>query len=116
VDWSPPAPVHNDTANDQFFPAAAFTPEGEAVLTFYDRRADPANKLVQLGVARSRDGGASWNESLVNQAPFNGDLSLHQSGIPFLGDYNGLAAVGNRTWAAWTATPFGRADVFVHPV
>lgn len=110
--WSQPAVVHAEPANDQFFPALAFNGT-EALLLFYDRRGDPANRLVQVGLARSQDGGTSWNETLLNQAPFDGDLSHHQSGGPFLGDYIGLAAAAGQAWAAWTATPFARGDVFV---
>lgn len=111
--WSTPAPVHASTDNDQFMPAAAFRGDGEALVLFYDRRADPNNKLTQVALARSRDGGASWNETLLPQAAFDGDRSLHQDGTPFLGDYIGLATSGQVAWAAWTATPTGRGDVYV---
>lgn len=111
--WSPPAVLHAEAGNDQFMPAAAFKADGEALVLFYDRRGDPGNKLVQVTVARSRDGGATWNETRLNQAAFDGDRSLHQRGLPFLGDYIGLAAEGTVAWAAWTATPSGRGDVYV---
>lgn len=111
--WSAPRAVHGDASNDQFFPAAAFRGDGEALLLFYDRRGDPANKLVQVALARSADGGETWNETRLNQPAFDGDRSLHQDGSPFLGDYIGLAAAGQVAWAAWTATPTGRGDVYV---
>lgn len=114
--WGAPRPLHADTKNDQFFPAAAFTGDGDAVIVYYDRRGDPANKLVQVSVARSSDQGRSWDETLLDMPGFDGDLSLHQSGVPFLGDYIGIATAGTRAWVAFTATPFGRGDVFVQEV
>jgi hypothetical protein len=115
--WGEPVSIHESGArNDQFLPAAVVTAAGDVDVLFYDRRGDPANRLIVPYFADSHDGGATWNETALPMAGFDGDLSLHQSGQPFLGDYIGIASAARGSWGVWTATPFGRADLFVLPV
>ncbi|MCA1812820.1 MAG: glycoside hydrolase, partial [Halobacteriales archaeon] len=115
--WSAPKMVQAEgTRNDQFLPALSVAPNGDVQVLFYDRRDDSANRLIVPWTARSADGGATWNETALDFAPFDGDLSLHQNGQPFLGDYIGLAPRAGGSMAVFTATPFGRADVFVQQV
>jgi len=115
--WGRPASIHGPGARgDQFLPAVTATGNGDVDVLFYDRRADPQDQLVQAWFADSHDGGATWNESALLQVPFDGDLSMHQSGVPFLGDFIGIASAGRGSLAVWTATPLGRGDVFVAAV
>ena len=45
--WEWPKVVNDNTTRDQFMPALDFNSSGNTVITFYDRRNDPANILYQ---------------------------------------------------------------------
>ena len=94
--WSAPVRVNNDpihNGTDQFFQWMAVDSVSGAVnLVFYDRRGD--NKETTVTLARSTDGGKTFqNYSLDNE-------SFEAEG-DFLGDYLGIAAHGNKVFAAW---------------
>lgn len=94
--WSEPVRVNNDpihNGNDQFFQWLAVDPVSGAVnLVFYDRRTD--NKQTTVTLARSTDGGKTFNNYAMDQDAFEADGD-------FLGDYLALAAYGNKVFAAW---------------
>jgi hypothetical protein len=94
--WSDPVRVNNDplhNGTDQFFQWMAVDPVSGAVnLVFYDRRTD--NKQTTVTLARSTDGGKSFNNYALDQEGFQADGD-------FLGDYLALAAYGNKIFAAW---------------
>lgn len=94
--WSAPVRVNNDpihNGNDQFFQWLAVDPASGAVnVIFYDRRGD--NKQTTVTLARSTDGGKTFNNYALDQDAFEADGD-------FLGDYLTLAAYGNKVFAAW---------------
>lgn len=94
--WSAPVRVNNDpihNGNDQFFQWMAVDPVSGAVnVIFYDRRGD--NKQTTVTLARSTDGGKSFDNFALDQDAFEADGD-------FLGDYLALAAHGNKVFAAW---------------
>ncbi len=100
--WSAPVRVNNDPVHDgadQFFQWLAVDPVSGAVnLAFYDRREDASDKTQIVALARSTDGGASFENYAWTKTPFDSD------GV-FVGDYIGLAAYGNRVYGAWTSRP-----------
>ena len=77
-----------------FDPVVAVARSGEVAVLYYDLRDDDPGDPSRLGarawLARSRDGGATFAETALDDlfdlraAPFSGGL--------FLGDYQGLAA------------------------
>jgi hypothetical protein len=93
-----------------FLPAIAAAADGGIAVTYLDFRNDeavPAALLARYWKTVSRDGGSSWSETPV-AAPF--DLltaALATGGQPFLGDYQGLAATGNRFLAFYVAANSG---------
>ena len=90
-------PVHNGA--DQFFQWLAVDPADGAVnVVFYDRRGDPANRKQIVVLARSTDGGSSFNNFAWTSEPFDA------SGV-FFGDYTGLAALNGRVYGVWTEKP-----------
>ncbi|HVT97964.1 MAG TPA: sialidase family protein [Acidobacteriaceae bacterium] len=97
--WSAPVRVNNDPVHDgadQFFQWLAVDPVSGAVnVAFYDRRADAADKLQGMALARSTDGGATFRNYAWTKTPFD------PAGV-FMGDYIGLAASGGRVYGAWT--------------
>lgn len=111
--WSEPVRVNDDTGSaDQFFPSVAVAPNGRVDVVFYDRRDDPANKLLTLYYAFSVDGGQTFENVRVGDVLFDGDLGFHQSGAPFLGDYLGVASTNDTAHAFWADTRHGASDVF----
>jgi len=97
--WSAPVRVNNDPVHngaDQFYQWLAVDPaDGAANVIFYDRRADPENRLQTVTLARSTDGGRSFQNYAWATEPFD------STGI-FLGDYVGITAFGGRVYGVWT--------------
>jgi hypothetical protein len=109
--WQGPVRVNNDTEGDgadQFFSAVAVSPEGWVHVTFYDRRSDPNDTLMEYWWAISFDGGASFPVNMpMSNASFNGAYS---PGYPvgtnndFMGDYTAVAADNRTVAAVWCDT------------
>jgi len=94
--WSAPLRVNDDEAGKQQF----FTwmtvdqANGNVYIVFYDRRNyDDNNTDVYL--ARSTDGGETFENILISEAPF-----LPSSGV-FFGDYTNIAAHNNQVRPIW---------------
>jgi photosystem II stability/assembly factor-like uncharacterized protein len=100
--WSAPVRVNNDPVHDgadQFFQWLAVDPiDGAANVIFYDRRGDPKNRKQTVTLARSTDGGASFQNYGWTTEPF-------EAGEVFFGDYSGIAAFGGRVYGVWTEKP-----------
>jgi Neuraminidase (sialidase) len=100
--WNTPVrvntdPVHNGA--EQFFQWLAVDPtDGSVDVVFYDRRGDPQNRKQIVVLARSTDGGHSFNNYAWTQDPF-------EAGGVFFGDYSGIAAYGGRVYGIWTEKP-----------
>jgi hypothetical protein len=101
--WSAPVRVNNDPVHngaEQFFQWLAVDPiDGAANVVFYDRRGDPKNRTQTVVLARSTDGGNSFQNYAWTTEPF--EVS---SGV-FFGDYSGIAASGGRVYGVWTEEP-----------
>ena len=100
--WSAPVRVNNDSLHDgadQFFQWLAVDPiDGAANVIFYDRRGDPQNRKQTVTLARSTDGGASFQNYAWTTDAF-------EAGEVFFGDYSGIAAFGGRVYGVWTEKP-----------
>jgi hypothetical protein len=96
--WSEPIKVNDDPVHngaDHFFQWLAVDPVNGAVnVVFYDRREDPKNKTQIVVLARSTDGGHTFQNYAWTNTPFDPE------GV-FMGDYLGLAASNNRVYGAW---------------
>jgi hypothetical protein len=95
--WSPPLRVNDDASRrHQFFQWAALDPAtGHLHVVFYDRR-DTTGNATDVFVARSTDGGATFQNARVSASSFTPDPSL------FFGDYIGIAALDGRVYPVWT--------------
>lgn len=104
--WSEPLRVNNDPIHngaEQFFQWLAVDPvDGSVNLVFYDRRNDPNNRKQIVVLARSTDGGRTFQNFAWTDQPF-------EAGGVFFGDYSGLAAYGGRVYGAWTEKPAAAA-------
>lgn len=59
--WGPEVRLHDDaTTTDQFFPTLSVGSGNTVSATWYDRRLDPSNLLVDYYQAFSYDGGVTW--------------------------------------------------------
>ena len=100
--WSPAIRVNSDPVHDgadQFFQWLAVDPkDGSANIVFYDRRNDPRNRAETVTLARSMDGGTSFENYAWTTQPFD------VAGA-FLGDYSGLAAFNGRVYGVWAEKP-----------
>jgi len=90
-------PVHGGA--DHFFQWLAVDPvDGSANVVFYDRRGDPQGRKQTVTLARSSDGGQTFQNYAWTTEPF-------EAGGVFFGDYSGLAAYGGRVYGVWTEKP-----------
>ena len=105
--WSIPKRVNDDaTATQQFFPAAALDPAtGSLYVLYYDRRATVGNG-TQVSLARSADGGDTFQSVQVSDSSFTPDASV------FFGDYIGVAAWNRRIYPAWMRMDNGDLSVW----
>jgi hypothetical protein len=96
--WSNPVRVNNDAIHDgedQFYQWMTVDPKTGAVyVMFYDRRDDPADRKTRVTLARSTDGGRTFENYAWTDKVFEGRNT-------FLGDYTWLAAFDNRVFGAW---------------
>ncbi|MGL4575979.1 MAG: sialidase family protein [Burkholderiaceae bacterium] len=93
--WSTPVRVNSVTTVAAFTPSVHVRADGTVGVTYYDFRSntsDPTTLFTDKWLARSSDGGATWNEVRV-AAPFDLVKAPIARGY-FLGDYHGLASVG----------------------
>jgi hypothetical protein len=102
--WTGPVRVNNDTEGngaDQFFPTVAVSAEGWVHVSFYDRRSDSNNTLLEYWWAMSFDGGKNFsiNIPMSNQS-FNGDYS-RTGDRDFIGDYTTIVADNDTVAAVW---------------
>jgi hypothetical protein len=112
-----PFEVTNDPPErDQWFPWVAVSDNGRVHIVYHDRREDPDNLLTHTYVATSRNGGKSWTERRVSEVASDYHAAYFGLGI-FIGDYNSIAAAGNKTYALWTdARAVFDTDIFMQVV
>lgn len=113
--WSEPVKVSDAPAgSDQFFPAMSVGPDGILDVVFYDRRHDPGAHLLDLTYTFSADGGRTWSANQrVTETSFDPDLSHHQNGMIFIGDYIDIDSSRGAAHPVWVDTRNGVADVYV---
>jgi hypothetical protein len=100
--WSSAVRVNSDPlhdGDDQFFQWSTVDPrDGSGYVVFYDRRGDPQNRKQIVVLARSTDGGRTFqNYAWTNDA-------FDARGV-FMGDYTGIAALNARVFGVWTEKP-----------
>lgn len=100
--WGPAVRVNTDPQHDgadQFFQWMTVDPaDGSVYVVFYDRRGDPENRKQIVTLARSTDGGKTFQNYAWNAQAFDAQ------GV-FLGDYTGIAALNGRVYGVWTEKP-----------
>jgi hypothetical protein len=104
--WSAPVRINTRPDVQAFTPSIEVLPDGTIGVTHYDLRnntSDPATLPTDYWFLHSHDGGATWTETQVTPASFDGKLAPVARGL-FLGDYMGLAVRSGGFMAAFTQT------------
>ncbi len=104
--WSSPIRVNDDaTTTDQWMPSVSVDRNGRVYVSWYDSRIDPANNLMTLLYgAVSTNGGTSFTANYpISNVPFNpNNMAVGQpGGEKYIGDYIGISAIGNTSYAVW---------------
>ena len=114
--WTTPIRVSRDPSVPAFEPAVSVRSDGTIGVTYFDFRSNtslPATLPTDTWISRSIDG-ATWLESRL-AAPFDLALAPNADGL-FLGDYQGLVAIGGEFVPFYAAVNDGdvgnRTDVF----
>ena len=114
--WSEPMIVADDSSPlgaDQFIPAVAASPAGDAHVIFFDARNDPTGtgQVLDVYYTHSPDGVTFEPNIRLTELPFVPYLSRHQQQPFFIGDYIGLAASNSEAVAVFPVTYDGRAEI-----
>ena len=118
--WSTPIAISDNPAGSGVFnPAINVSPDGQTVTAiFYDHRNNPGSAtLVDLYLAQSFDGGATWQPNIrLTSVSTDASLAPLTSEGYMLGDYQGVAEPTNVNVPAvpvWIDTRAGNPDPFV---
>jgi len=113
--WSAPITVNDDgSATSQWLPWMDVDANGNVNVGFYDRRADLNDQSIGFFVARSSDGGASFQANVrVADQVFNPNTYPNGN---FIGDYVGLAASDRTLHPMWSDGRNATNDAFTSRV
>ncbi|GEM_PF-7022640 len=111
--WSSAVKVNQDNSGkDQWSPWVTVDPvTGGLYVVYYDSRNFPANDSAQVYISNSLDGGDTFEDVLVSDAPF---LPAPIPGLAggYMGDYIGIAAVSGVVWPCWNDNRTGRHQAY----
>src|SRR5438105_8095793 len=120
VTWSAPVAISDNPAGlGVFNPAINVSSDGRTVtVAFYDHRNNPdSNVLVDLYLAQSFDGGATWQPNVrLTAVSTDASLAPFTSAGYMLGDYLGVAQTTRPTVPAvpiWVDKRTGNPDPFI---
>jgi Thrombospondin type 3 repeat len=113
--WTPPVRVNDDApgvGTDQLFPWVGVDDRGTVLVTFLDRRGDPANLKYAAYLATSTDGGGSFPRNIRVSDGFFPPGAFPPGFPPFIGDYNAGTISGGKVHAIWADGRAGDPDVY----
>lgn len=111
--WSQPVRVNHDAKHDgkdQFQPALAVAPDGVFTCSWFDRRYDPNNRLIDVVVAQSSNGLSFGPNIRVTRKSWDPVIDApipDQSRDTFIGDYQALAVDNRTVHPLWNDTQNG---------
>jgi len=116
-EWGEPYRVNGeDNGHDQFFPTLTISPDGDVIVTYYDKRDDPANSLLNMYMSASSDGGEIFTDFKITTESFDGNagggspLGQYTQGDAFIGDYIGSVSNDEFALTIWCDTRNGGID------
>lgn len=99
---------------DMFMPAVTAGPDGIFDVFWYDRKVDAGGQGFSLYHSASSDGGFTWTRPLrVQDALVDPNLSHHQNGMVFMGDYIDATSGDGFAMATFVDTRNGKADAAI---
>lgn len=106
--WSNPIRVNDDNSNrQQFFTWMTVDPmTGYIYIVFYDRRNTSGN-ATDVFVARSKDGGETFENFKVSESSFNPNDAI------FFGDYTNIAALNGKVYPIWMRLEGSRLSIWM---
>lgn len=119
-DWSEPVRINDDDVRlgvDQWFPAIDVDDSGTVWTSYHDRRRDDRNFMIDTYVARSDDGGATWQNDRATENAFPPVTGAQDEliGATYMGDYIAVAADSSGRFpgviAAWGDNSLGDANI-----
>ncbi|MFL5705450.1 MAG: sialidase family protein [Ktedonobacteraceae bacterium] len=116
--WSLPVRVNDDPLQNganQFQPQMVVAPDGVISISFFDTRRDPQHRLIDVYLAQSINHGASFLKNVrVTTQSWDPAVKapLDDSGLQFIGDYQGLAADNLFVHPFWNDTRTGDQELF----
>ena len=120
--WTSPVVISADPdpPGDQFFPWLEVDGSGRLHLLFFDSSRTvqddtAASAWLDAAYAWSDDGGSTWTVHRLTGSSFDTGLTNLGNG-EFIGDYNGLAVVGDRVWPVYLSTELGAAGIYSHEI
>ncbi len=110
--WRGPTRVNDTAAHDgrsQYLPKIAVAPDGRLDVVYYDRRADPGNRLNNVSLQSSYDAGQTFTRriTLSDRAFDSGIGAGSERGLADLGSRLGLVSDPSAVLAAWADTRAG---------
>ena len=114
--WSTPSRLNDDaTFNDQWMPIVATAPNGSLAVSWYDRRLDQKNLLIDLFMRISTNGGASFGPNLkITEVSFPAAGVIQLSGFPpytcYFSSYNSMTADESSFYIVWSDNRTVRAS------
>jgi hypothetical protein len=109
LSWSPEVQLNDDhTTTDQWFPALGVNQRGVVVVSWYDRRVDPANNLKFVRFANiSWDSGRTWGRNFRVSAVISEVAQTLPNFDPLIapcyhGDYDQIAVLPEVAHIVWS--------------
>jgi hypothetical protein len=106
--WTAPVKVNDDaTSNDQWFGAIAISPDGNSLfVSWYDRRNDPANSLIErfgtLGTIGAGGAGTFQTNQVISSSNFPVVIGQDPVINPvYMGDYDQVVAGATNFCMTW---------------
>ena len=112
--WSTPVRISTHNETQAFTPAIRVDDKGNIGVTYYDfRNNDPKTAALETDAwfTRSVDGGQTWSEERVTPQSFDMRKAPDAGGY-FVGDYEGLSAVGTTFYPFWSQSDSSGTNVF----
>lgn len=123
--WETPEVVVDDDAEsplaDQFYPWLEYDAEGRLHMVYLDTRHDPreddaTNGMFDAYHAWSHDDGRTWRETRLTEKSFDSNDDGLDRPQQFLGDYLGMAMLGDTVVPVYPDTSAGDTDIMSNRV
>ncbi len=114
--WSNPTKVNQDNSGrDQWNPWISVDPStGNLFVVYYDSRNFSANDSAQVYISASTDGGDTFRDLLVSDAPFLPAQPTAVIAPPYgyMGGYIGITALQGVVWPCWNDNRTGMHQLY----